>query len=282
MAKYLRYIAVHSEQQEIVAAIGAARVGHLEWMFEEYATPLPTEDVAKVNVYLTTATSAPATDVLGIATVYEQFDLPAFLALPAADRPRYYLDRLYDALVRCARQYGWDEEPFHTAYRRIIAEGLQFSFFWKKPAASPDRQLKAQAYVEAGNRTGVLLLFTDRDGRELRQVTLSVMGLGPGVVKHMLGRIFWTDPQTVTVLMENGRDFWTCTTEGELEFHYPRAEGGDASGEFDLGKMYYEGTYVQPDQERGLALIRNAAAKGYKHAIAYLRRLEAHSGGGNS
>jgi TPR repeat protein len=61
---------------------------------------------------------------------------------------------------------------------------------------------------------------------------------------------------------------------GEARFHYPRAEQGDAHGEFDLGRMYYEGGLLPPERDRGLALIRSAAGKGYEHAVRFLRRLE--------
>lgn len=36
--------------------------------------------------------------------------------------------------------------------------------------------------------------------------------------------------------------------------------------------MYYEGGLLVPDRDRGLRLIRAAAAKGYKHALAFLDR----------
>jgi TPR repeat protein len=74
--------------------------------------------------------------------------------------------------------------------------------------------------------------------------------------------------------MKNGRDYWLCSTDGTVEFHYPRAETGDPHGEYDLGRMYYDGAGVLQDQQRGLALIRSAAAKGYKQAVRFLERIE--------
>ena len=86
----------------------------------------------------------------------------------------------------------------------------------------------------------------------------------------MLGRIEWLDNQTVRVVQKNGRDFWTCSVDGSLEFHYPRAEKGDPHAIFDLGRMYWEGLYVLPDQKRALELIHLSAATGYKHAQRFI------------
>jgi TPR repeat protein len=87
-------------------------------------------------------------------------------------------------------------------------------------------------------------------------------------------KISWVDAKTVRVQTDNGRDYWLCSSDGTVEFHYPRAQTGDPHGEYDLGRMYYDGTGVLRDQERGLALIRSAAAKGHRHAVRFLEHIE--------
>lgn len=79
MAKYLRYLAVHPEPA--VLAVLPNSTNHLCWMYEYYATPLPTGGVAKVNVWLTANAEPPAApaECLGIADVRQYFDVPRFL-----------------------------------------------------------------------------------------------------------------------------------------------------------------------------------------------------------
>lgn len=302
MAKYLRYLVVDPEPS--VLAVLRENTNHLCWMFEHYATPYPTGNVAKVNVWFT-ADAEPVTaheerlgiseaerahlaswrrllttpaECLGIAEVREFFDVARYPSLSAAEQQRYYLDRLHTALVRCARQFGWDESGLADARDRMLADGLRFAFLWKKPLRSPDRCTKVQGFVEAGPRTHVGLVFLDGTGKEIRRSLLSIRSTASFDLRFIFGQITWIDNQTVRVTQDNGRDYWLCTIAGQMEFHYPRAEGGDASGEFALGRMYYGSTVVLGDRERGLRLISSAASKGDKHALAFLGRLQREAG----
>ncbi len=283
MAKYLRYIAFDfrnadgirwAQPAEFNSAV--SKVSHLGWMYEHYATPLPSGGVAKVNVaFTTTELNDELYEVLGIAEVYERFDAAHFLSLSPKKRQLYFLDRLHAALLRCAKQFGWDPSRLDATYQRILAEEFAFRFFWKKPLSSPNRQMKVQALIEVKSFPAHLyLIFFDRDMHEMGRTLLSVGTDGPGAVEFALGEIRWLDANTVRVQHQNGRDYWLCTTQGELEFHYRRAENGDRHGQYDLGRMYYDGQWVLKDQEMGLQWIQAAADQGYRHAIQFLANLK--------
>jgi hypothetical protein len=241
-------------------------------MFERYATPCRTDGIGKVNILFTAEHSKEAQEVLGIADVTEHFPTEGFLTLTAKQQQEEYLNRLHAVLIRCANQFGWDRTPLDATRDRIIAEDFASGFFWKKPIASPDRKLKVQAFIQAGVKTFIELVFFDSKLAEQRRVKFSSISLGSGPAEFVLGRIEWIDNQTVKVLQENNRDFWTCSVEGHLEFHFPRAENGNPQGIFDLGYMYYIGRYVLPDQKRALELIQLSAAAGYKHAQRFVAR----------
>lgn len=272
MAKFLRHLAVDPEPA--VRAVLGGDTAHLCWMFEHYLAPYPSGGVSKVHVWLT-ADPAPGepTECLGIAEVREPFDAAGYAALPAGDRPRYYLDRLLAALARCAAKFGWDPAGLAAARDHMLADGLRFAFLVGRPVGSPDRRAKAQGWVEAGPRTRLWVVFTDRAEAETGRALLSEMPTGSFDVRYVFGRVEWADDRTVRVTQDNGRDYWLCSADGRAEFHYPRAERGDPAGEFALGRMYYEGTLVLQDRERGLGLVRSAAAKGDKHARAFLARV---------
>jgi hypothetical protein len=241
-------------------------------MFEHYATPIKTTGIGKVNVCFTSSSpNPPPEDVLGIAYVFEHFDVARYQSLTSRERSLYHLDRLNTALTRCARHYGWDPQSIDAAYARIKAADFYFAFAWKKPLASPDRRLKVQMVAEVTDATRLYLVFTDRESRELRRVLLCRLGFGP--LGPVFGRLGWQDRATVRVQLANDRDYWLCAVDGSPEFHYPPAEAGNPQGIFALGRIYYEGTYVLQDQPRGLALIEEAAAKGDKHAQNYLRHI---------
>ena len=273
VAKYLRHLAVHS-QPDILQNLGAD-VAHLCWMFEHELSPFPTGHVSKVNICLTgnQADVTPPSECLGIVDVNEFFDLERYRGLSIREQQLYYLERMTDALLRTARQFGWDETAIRQTRDRMLDKQLQFAFLWKKPLCSPDRQRQVQGFVSVGPRTQIGLIFSDRNGQELRRSLLSECGSGSFDLRYIFGKLAWIDSHTVQVTQDNGRDFWLCTAEGAVEFHYPRAASGAADAEFALGRMYFEGTVVLRDQIKGRQLIESAAAKGDKHATNFLRRL---------
>ncbi len=288
MPKYLRYISWDMTDEDgrpdkalWTVVRSAPEVWHLAWMYEHFACPMRTDGVAKVNVFLTAAEpNREPSEVLSIANVYGGFDAAHFQSLAPKGRQAYYLERLHQALLRCAEQFGWDAGPLSEAYRRILKADFEFAFFWKKPLASPDRRWKVQAFAQVSPLPAHLyLVFFDRKLQEQRRTLLSVGTDGPGPVEFALGNIRWQDSDTLRVENKNGRDYWLCTTDGGSEFHYPRAEAGDPHGEYDLGRMYYDGQWVLQDKDRGLDLIKTAAAKGYRHAQRFLARESPNSGG---
>jgi hypothetical protein len=281
VAKYLRYIADHFTDAEgrgdaafYAPVRKAPPTWHLAWMYEHYATPVRSDGVAKVNVFFTAEQlHRTPSEVLGIADVYEQFDAGHFATLASKPQQRYYVDRLHVALLRCAAHFGWSSDNFVAAYERMIAD-FDFGFYWQKPRTSPDRKTKVQALVEAPFPGRLSLVFFDSKMREQRRALLCMGALGRGSVEFAFGAIDWVDADTVKVQQANGRDYWLCRTDGSVSFHYPRAETGDPHGEFDLGKMYYEGLWVPQDRERGIKLMEGAAAKGFKHAINFLAAIQ--------
>jgi hypothetical protein len=251
----------------------AKQVHHLCWMYQHYALPAPSGGISKVNVCFTRCAADPSpTEALGIATVFERFDAAQFARQSAEEQSRTYLDGIHSGVIRCANLFGWDPQPFEAARQRAIQERFQFAFFWKKPVASPDRKHRAQAHIDAAHPGTLALMFCDRESHEVRRSLLSRGVDAPGVAEFLLGDLKWIDAETVKVTQQNQRDYWLCRLDGAVEFHYPRAEAGDAHGLYDLGCMYYEGQYVLQDRERGLELIASAAQRGYPHAVKFLAR----------
>ena len=232
MAKYLRYLDTRfadadgrDEPTSIDTFSSAKSVWHLTWMYAHYALPLPTNGVAKVNVFFTADDiQQPPEEVLGIADVWERFDPATFLSLTDDDQPRYFLERLHAALLHCAAHYGWDSTRLQAAHDRIVAENFKFSFYWKKPLTSPDRKHKVQADVDAVHPSPMHLVFFDPKSNEIRRSLLSLRVNGLGVVEFLLDNLKWIDAETVKVSHKNKRDYWLCRLNGDVEFHYPRGK----------------------------------------------------------
>lgn len=120
----------------------------------------------------TVSAGPPAVFLLDLVSVREFF-IRAYPSFTGPQQQCYYLDRFHAAVIRCARRFGWDEAHVESVRERMLADNLQFAFWWKKPLSSPDRRIKAQGRVEAGSRTRLWLVFTDRRGNELGRCLLA-------------------------------------------------------------------------------------------------------------
>lgn len=59
-----------------------------------------------------------------------------------------------------------------------------------------------------------------------------------------------------------------------MEFHYPRVESSEVNshGLFNLGMLYWKGTAIMQDKERGLELIKKSAELDYLHAQKWIEQ----------
>lgn len=80
---------------------------------------------------------------------------------------------------------------------------------------------------------------------------------------------------TLRVTHRTKRDYWGINTETDsVEFRFPRAESGDAHGQYALGGMYLNGDLVERDTAQAKYWLQLATDQGYKQAAGQLERLE--------
>ncbi len=90
--------------------------------------------------------------------------------------------------------------------------------------------------------------------------------------------IFTNADNFIVIEFANKRDYWKYNIqEKELKFVYPRAERGDAHGQYDLAQMYLKGQGVLKNEEQGLFWLRKSAEQNFKRAKNQLKKI-----GGNA
>jgi TPR repeat protein len=60
---------------------------------------------------------------------------------------------------------------------------------------------------------------------------------------------------------------------GTVDFHFFRAESGDAHGQYDLAKMYLDGYLVDKNLDKALYWLKKAADQKFKRAQSLLENL---------
>lgn len=282
MAKFLRSLdfrgfqAVAADSEQHLLSYGAG--WHPNFLngvklYVRYALPVPCAALIKLNVYACREGElAPREDGLGIGSVWVTADFDRIAKLDERGQQSGLLDIVHRGALRAAKYFGFPVESFHAAQKRVVAGDFRLEYWLGKPLSSPDRARKAQLFYRFNREPILSAVFFDRQGNELLRLPFARCN------ELNVGKISWIDDDTLKVPHQNGIDHWLCRTDGTFEFVYPRLESGNPHHVYALGVMLLEGHPVLPDRDRGLELLRQAAADGYHHAIQRLALLAAQGG----
>jgi hypothetical protein len=220
-------------------------------------------------------------DLVDVLVVDYFFDEALFSRLDVAGKKRFFLDSIWNALDRYADAYGWDRAHCRAVYQRVLDGGIVFDRWWGKPARARPRGRIAQAHVAYFDCIRLSLGAFTAERTLIAQVLIAVLPPTVGAITAAIGKLEWPDGDRVRLWHSNARDYWDWhLASGRVEFHYPRAERGDAHGEYDLGRMYLEGDLVAQDRAQAIAWLERSAAQGYKHAHQLLKKIGGSASGG--
>ena len=279
--KYLRYFRARFED-----ALGrkyvAARlypVGYIFDLFELEFGKSPSKGVSCLQLWYTEEHECHLTKqgavFDGIFDVYYYLDFAAVRAYDLMAHKRFFLDSILECLDAYADEYGWDREYCHRVHQKIVEAGIVFDRFWGKQVRHRKTGWRVQAHVACFENLDLSLVVWDKTGAVVQKKFLAKLAGTTAALQDAYGRLVWEDERRIRLYRSNGRDYWEYDVQtGEARFGFPRAESGDAQGQYHLGRMYLEGTLVPEDRERALYWLRRSAAQGYKHAINLLKRLE--------
>lgn len=273
MPKYLRYLSVTYSRIDMTDA--CRDVHFLVWMYEHHLKKCPSDGISKVNLQFHPpgASSAPPEALLNVVVMEFPLDADRLRGLPPDEKRLAYLDSLHAALVSVAGRFGFDVTALAAARQAVVDAGFRLVLEPLRPVRDPARALKARAVVEVGEFSEWTLVI-ERSGKALARCLLCRSDSVSCDTRHVFDHIEWVDDRTVLVRRRNLPDSWRCSIDGAVELVDPRAEGGDPHAQYQLGRRYYEGQWVMPDEARGLQLIRSAANQSFKHAVNFLVRRE--------
>ena len=87
-------------------------------------------------------------DLLGVYEIQIQRNAYEFFDLSDIDKKKYALDVLKEGVDKVIEQKGWDSKPFEKAYQGVIDAHYINTWTWRKKAASPSKQYKAELFCE--------------------------------------------------------------------------------------------------------------------------------------
>ncbi|UVM50338.1 SEL1-like repeat protein [Pseudomonas sp. B21-015] len=184
------------------------------------------------------------------------------------------IEDINDALLSLAALKGWDTDPIHKLQAEIIKRDYRFSGTSGRSLKNPSKTLTATAAWRTDQYINIGVLVQGSKNTPEAFFTATRISVALGLFESLLGPVEWVDDQTVRLFQVNKRDYWEIdTTSQTVEFHFPRAESGDAHGQYDLAKMYIDGWIVEQDFEQARRWLERSVAQGFSRAVKLLQRM---------
>lgn len=173
--------------------------------------------------------------------------------------------QLLSALIEFSDQYEVEKSHFIECFNLLKEKDF---FFADDLIVSKKYGREIKICFECDNTYKIYLIDTAKN------VSIRFLELPLGaneLLKFYVKKVTRVSPDELLIHHSNQRDYWEYHSETQaVEFHYPRAERGDAHGQYDLGVMYQKGQGVLQDSELSLYWLKKAAAQGYSRAIKLL------------
>jgi hypothetical protein len=244
-------------------------------MYEHHFHPEKTGGVSTFTVVVTDKLPEYEKVVVSpIVLTYAVIDWQRSELLPGENLLSYLLEICHMAMLERVKEENWNPQPFIDAFSQVKENRFLYRTHFGKNVLSPDKQHKAQVYFEYDyEKSGTYLDISDKAGNLIRRVLFSPSGYA--VICKTVGKPTWIDPHQISIpYINNTRCSWLIDIDGTVDFLDDKALEHDPHALYQLGLLYFEGAVVLKDLTKGLALIREAAVLGYKHAQKWLARYE--------
>jgi len=224
-------------------------------------------DICGINVH------SQVGDVFdGVVVVSVGVDFDRYEKSSCYKRKSFWLEVIDKAMGEISVKYGWGLAQFKAVQRRIKQNEFEFKGVIKPSVVN--KLTKASARLEWSFFDKVI--FSVRISRLEDAKALIVFACAPPSLNSLklVSSAEWLTDSVVRVWHSNKKDCWDIdVNDGKVEFSFARALNGDLHAMYDLANMYLDGGLLLPNKAKGIALLRDAAAKGYKRAQKKLARL---------
>lgn len=210
MAKYLRDIVLSGERDpEFTFKL---ETNFLEVLYINCLPKTQTDGIFKVIIQACRLVPTKKLDnMIDVLRLWKPFDFDAYFAADKAIRKRLALEFLQDGLLEVARIRGWKTDPFDIAYKAVLARGLVNNGPWRwcKPVTSPDRVLKAQAWVNYDSDKADVFLTLTRRNEVVAKVLVTSVKPGDVWINEAIGKLEWVSADEAKLTSRDGKQSWT-------------------------------------------------------------------------
>lgn len=216
MAKYIRDIVLSCVREIDPQFNFNLETNFLEVLYLNNLPKVRTDGIAKVIVQACKdVPPKKIDDMINVLRLWKCFDFEAYWKADKKTRKRIALEFLQDGLLDVAGIRGWDADPFHKAYKAVLAKELinERPWRWSKPVASPNRKLKAQAWVNYDSDKADIFVVITRNDQILSKTQVTTVKPGDVWINEVIGKLEWSSPCKLSLISKDAKQSWDVEVE---------------------------------------------------------------------
>ncbi|MED4452079.1 hypothetical protein [Metabacillus fastidiosus] len=170
-------------------------------LYESCFSKFYTTDIKQINVFCVKEFPKPNLIVEGsFCDIEVLYDVSEFLKLDDKEKKEVILDKLKQGIDKVVELNNWDSTPFDDAYNCVKKADYNTNYVWKKPKSSPNRNYKAEVFIEHGLYScDIYLAVKDKNGQEMAKKLVASEMPDELVFGRHLGELKWLSNNEVAL-----------------------------------------------------------------------------------
>lgn len=170
-------------------------------LYERCFSKFYTTDIKQINIICTK--EVPRSNIIvegGFCDIEILYDVREFLKLDDEEKKEEILERLKQGIDKVVELNKWDSTPFNAAYKCVKEADYNTNYIWKKPKVSPNRNYKAEVFIEHGLYScNLYLVVKSMNGQEIARKRVASEKPDELIFGRHLGELKWLSNNEVAL-----------------------------------------------------------------------------------
>lgn len=281
MAKYLQVVEMNYNLEDILGLqdtiiVNAIREAATLYAYYLTKAKITTQGISKV--ILNGGIDSKEITVMGDTVLIYSHPYQYLKELDINSTPKdiqqVFIQEVTSALLEVGKEHEWDLEAILELQKTVDSKEYKFEGVWVKPKLNEEKTKAVGIAWKTNDKLEIGFVMKAKKSAEETEYPIIRINIGLGLFESILGKLIWENNHIVRFYHTNKREYWELNTEQrQVTFHYPRAESGDAHGQYDLAKMYLEGDLVEIDESKAIEWLQKSANQGFGRAKKLLEEL---------
>lgn len=179
-------------------------------LYENFFPKTKTKDCWKVEVQCVKEIFREKVIVVGgVAEVQALFDVEQFFSLSDEEKKKLALETLKKGIDLVIKEFGWDPEPFESAYNKVIEYKYTNLGRFGKPKSSPNRKYKAEVICQHDiSSFDISIVIRDKNGEEIKRELMKSEEPDEFLFARHLGNFRWVSSDEVELRNKFETEIW--------------------------------------------------------------------------